>query len=73
MQDQGKVLFADIGVSMDYSDFVRLLDFGGSRRPTAGPGASHGQRLGTGCVTSRGAQVEVISPSRRGTGKTFKA
>jgi len=70
-QDQGKLLFEDIGVSMDYSDFVRLLDFGGSRRPTAAPGASPGQRLGTGCATSRGAQVEVISPSRRGTGKTF--
>lgn len=71
-QDQGKVLFENVGISMDYLDFVRMIDLG-SRRPTVSPGATLGQRLGTGSFTSRNAQVEVISPSRRGTGKAFRA
>ena len=63
-QDQGKVLFETLGDSVDYLDFLKLLDLG-SRRPTAG-------RLPTANLR-KGPQVELISPSRRGTGSTSKS
>jgi Ca2+-binding EF-hand superfamily protein len=68
-QDQSKILFENLGDSMDYSDFVRLLDTG-SRRPTAT------KRLPTGNLTAReyrtrGAQVEIIS--RPATSRVLKA
>ena len=62
-QDQGKVLFETLGDSVDYLEFLRLLDLG-SRRQTAG-------RLPTSNLR-KGAQVELISPSRRGTASTSK-
>jgi hypothetical protein len=64
-QDQGKVLFETLGETIDYLEFLKLLDLG-SRLPTAG-------RLPTANLARKGVQVEIVSPSRHGTRNSVRA
>ena len=69
-QDQATVLFQGCGDHIDYLDFLKLLDVD-SRRSTAAS-----ERLRTGnlfqALGGKVTQVEVISPSRRGTSRGFR-
>ena len=64
-QDQGKVLFETLGETIDYLEFLKLLDLS-SRLPTAG-------RLPTANLARKGVQVEIVSPSRHGTRNSVRA
>ena len=65
VEDEGRSLIAALGDSIDYLDFARLLH-GSSQQSTA-----TSQRLPNGRITTRGAQVEVISPSRNASARAI--